>query len=163
MFLYKSAANQKQTTNPSLVAKHGSHNQASHGRKGSKGSGASSNGSLSNEGPLVDAKNAAVDAKEAVGNMISGAKEKLKNMQASPNKGFAAAIERSKGVIKGYQDARDLIGKPKELAALKSTMNRAKKDIQLPRNSALDKAFVTGYADAAIQVANDYGDIDTTI
>jgi hypothetical protein len=145
------------------VIKHGSHNQASHGRKGGKGGGAGANSPAPSGSPLEDAQSAATDAKEAVGNMINGAKEKLKNMQASPNKGFSAAIERSKGVIKGYQDARDLIGKPKELAALKSTMNRAKKDIQLPTNSALDKAFVTGYADAAIQVANNYGDIDTTI
>jgi hypothetical protein len=34
MFLYKSATNKEKTTNPILVTKHGSHNQASHGRKG---------------------------------------------------------------------------------------------------------------------------------
>ena len=144
------------------MLKHGSHNQQSHA--GSRGKGGGSGGASSrSEGLLGDAKGEAIDAKEAVENMISGAQQKLKNMQASPNKGFEAAIERSKGAIKGYQDAKNLIGKPKELKKLKSTMNRAKKDVRLPRTSGLDRAYVTGYADAAIEVANAYDYIDTTI
>ena len=151
MFLYTSA-----------VIKHGSHNQKTHA--GSRGGGGAGSQSQSG-GPLEDAKDAAKDAVAAVNNMISGAKDSLKRTQSkvSDTPFFNAVIERHKGTIKGYQDAQRLIGKPKELAKLKSTMNRAKKDVKLPSTSGLDRAFVEGYADAAIQVATMYGDIDVTI
>lgn len=141
------------------VIKHGSHNQQTHA--GSRGGSAGGSGASTDRGPLGDMDDMAAEAKDAVKNMISGAEEKLKIMQASPNKGFEAKIERSKGVIKGYQDASRLIGKPKELSKLKSTMNRAKKDMRLPSNSANDRNYVEGYADAAIQVANLYGELNT--
>jgi len=141
------------------VLKHGSHNQKTHA--GSRGGGIGGSSSSTDRGPLGDMEDMVAEAKDSVKNMISGAEEKLKTMQASPNKGFEAKIERSRGVIKGYQDASRLIGKPNELLKLKSTMNRAKKDMRLPNNSASDRNYVEGYADAAIQVANLYGELNT--
>ncbi len=73
MFLYKSATNKEKTTNPILVAKHGSHNQASHGRK--RGGGGASGGSSSASSPSSKPKKPSGSNKQKFRDSLSAAKD----------------------------------------------------------------------------------------
>jgi len=108
MFLYKSATNKEKATAPTLVTKHGSHNQASHGRRGGGGGGG---GGGSSKPSNISAK---------------GDKEKIKNM--------SGAIDRAKiDIGAGFADARNSGYQIKELQNLRDgtkSLDRAQANLK---------------------------------
>ena len=165
----------------SAVLKHGAHDQSSHNPKKGGGGGGGGGGGSSSErrprenpftgepsdnpnsvNPFTGKTNAQdiSDAKEDIANRIKGAESqvgRLKPSSMSPQD--SQTDSRIEGTVKGYKAAGALIGKPDKLGKLKADMVRAKENVLSPSYGIVgtDRAYVYGFADAVISVADAYG------
>ena len=140
------------------VRKHGTHDQSSHNpKKGGGMGGGGGGGATSNQSHMGEAITA---AKEDIANRIKGAESQVGRTKPSSMRPQDSQTDsRIEGTVKGYKAAGALIGKPNELGKLKADMVRAKKDVLSPSYgiAGTDRAYVYGFADAVISVADAYG------
>lgn len=136
MFLYKSATAQQKSSEPISVTKHGSHNQSSHGRRGSGGSGAigtASNSALSpelNTGAEEKTRRAEMmfgtNSKQHKAGKIAEAREDIDNRMI----GLKDAAERHgektypktivQGTMDAYKQTKAALGNKSKVRALRT-------------------------------------------
>jgi hypothetical protein len=131
------------------VAKHGSHNQSSHGRKGGGGGG----GSQAPE----EFEDKLVEAHEGLSNMMAGAQKLVDN--AKDRRSFDMA----RGAVRGFKDVQSALGNKKQMKAVR--LKRNSKAAMIMKNpgslAPLQEGYAesVGYVNAATSALAQYGDL----
>jgi len=131
------------------VAKHGSHNQSSHGRKGGGGGG----GSQAPE----EFKDKLVEAHEGLSNMMAGAQKLVDN--AKDRRSFDMA----RGAVRGFKDVQSALGNKNKMKQVRVKRNsKAAQIMKAPGTLApLQDGYaeMVGYVNAATSALAQYGDL----
>jgi hypothetical protein len=144
------------------VNKHGSHNQSSHGRRGSKGGGSSSESAgIGNQVPSPE-EQAKLNEKA-----IESAIEDLQNRSVgadmvgvnNPNPAFRA---RARGWNEGLEESASLVGRKKAFATKRKEADRIKSRprTEIQDDELIDRAYTDAYADAIISSHKQYGELE---
>lgn len=101
-------------------------------------------------------------AKEDLDNRIKGAESQMGRVPEGTDPKMHA--ERIKGTVAGYKEGKKALGNKEEMKSLKFAAEYNLKGIKdgtisTARFDYLDVSYLAGYSNAALQVANDYGNL----